>query len=352
MEDGGEAEPAAEFGPGDVLEGGRWHFTQQQIVEDLGVLLAQRPEGLRDGEGDQEVRHARQETGFLGGAPALLVERPAHRAVAVVATMVAVTQGVAGDGPPPSLGLPAQGEHDGFEGVLHRGGADVAPGAVHGLGQAAALRVPALPHSGKEPLRIAVRPVVAAQPHQELLADGHLPALAALAVDHPQHAALAVDVAGLQMGALAQAQPAVVHHGEQGPEPPLPDRAQQGGHPFDRLRTGFLPADDVGKQFLAMELDGLPALPLAAQVVAVEGPQRAQGLVDGGVLQLLLHLQVQQEVPHLGLAEAPDRLALVVLRQAPHPRQVSLAGARLQISKLDKGTEFLVPRLRGDAVVC
>jgi hypothetical protein len=184
---------------------------------------------------------------------------------------------------------------------------------------------------------------VAAQPRQQLLADGHLAALAPLAVDDSHHPALAVDMAGLEVGAFAEPQPEVVHHGEQRPEVAGADRAEQGGHP--------VPADDVGQLFLAVELDVLPALPLAAEVVAVEGAQRAQRLVDGRIFQFKVRLQIDQELEDLPLAEAPDRLAAAVLRQTPHPREVGLARARLEVSKLDKGGELLVPRLRGDGGV-
>ena len=88
--------------------------------------------------------------------------------------------------------------------------------------------------------------------------------------------ALAVDVAGLELGRFAQAQTAVVHHGEQGAQPALPDRAEQLLH--------LLAADDVGKQLLAVELDLLPALPVPSEVVAVETAQGTERLVDGGVL--------------------------------------------------------------------
>jgi len=60
---------------------------------------------------------------------------------------------------------------------------------------------------------------------------------------------------------------------------------------------------------------------------------------------------MQQEVPDLGLAQAPDRPAAVVGGETSNPREIALAGANAEISKLDKGGEFLVPILRGDCGV-
>ncbi len=97
-----------------------------------------------------------------------------------------------------------------------------------------------------------------------------------------------------------------------------------------------------------MELDLLPALPIPSEVVAISTAQGTERLVDGGVLEFALHLQVEQEVPDRGFAQAPDRLAVVMHGETPDPREVALAGAGAEISKLDKGGEFLVPILRGD----
>ncbi len=51
MKDGGEAEASSEFGLREVLHGAGT-LAQEKIVEDAGVLFAERPEGVRDGEGD------------------------------------------------------------------------------------------------------------------------------------------------------------------------------------------------------------------------------------------------------------------------------------------------------------
>ncbi len=90
------------------------------------------------------------------------------------------------------------------------------------LGELAAL--PVLSQSGEEPLRIAVGLPKVAQPHQQFVGEGHLAILAALALDDAQHAALAVNVAGLDVNGLADAQTAVIHDGEHGPKAALVHR--------------------------------------------------------------------------------------------------------------------------------
>jgi len=195
---------------------------------------------------------------------------------------------------------------------------------------------------GKEPLAIAVGLPVAAQALQQLFADGNLAELVSLSL-HPHDLPLSIDVSGLEVGAFTQTQSAVVHDGEQPPKASFPDRVQQGGHLF--------PADDVGQQLHAMELDVVPALPWPAQMISEEGAQCAQRLVDRRVLQLAISLQVNQEFEDSAFAQPADRFALVETPQPPHPVEIRLAGAGAEISKLDKGGEVLVPRLRDDAAI-
>ena len=109
----GEPRGAAEFGSAEVFErsGG---LAQQQVVEDGGVGLADAAQGVGHGEGDQEVGHAGEEAGLLGGGPLLLIDGAALGAGAMVATVVGKVPGVrvAGALPePPAEGGGAAGQH-------------------------------------------------------------------------------------------------------------------------------------------------------------------------------------------------------------------------------------------------
>jgi hypothetical protein len=53
-----------------------------------------------------------------------------------------------------------------------------------------------------------------------------------------------------------------------------------------------------------VQRDLLPDLPLSPEVIAVEGAQRADGLVDGGGLELPALLQMDEEVEDLAAVEA------------------------------------------------
>ena len=94
VEHGCHTESPAELGLGEILQSAGT-LAQEQVVEDGGVLFAERPEGVRNGESDEVVWDAGQEARFLGGTPSLLIECPALRTVAMVATMVGVVLGVA-----------------------------------------------------------------------------------------------------------------------------------------------------------------------------------------------------------------------------------------------------------------
>ena len=81
------------------------------------------------------------------------------------------------------------------------------------------------------------------------------------------------------------------------------------------------------------------------------GPQCAVRLIDRRVFQLAIGLQLHKELEDHSLAQSLQRLAFIEPPQAPHPRQIRLADAGLEISKLDKGAEVLLPWLRGEAAI-
>jgi hypothetical protein len=177
-----------------------------------------------------------------------------------------------------------------------------------------------------------------AEPLDERVGDGDLAILAALGSDDADDSARGVDVAGLEADDLAEAQAAVIHEDEDGEETSLADRAEEAGD--------FIPAQDIGQLFDAANLDLAPALPLAAEVVAVEGAQGADGLIDGGVLQLPLLAQGNEEVEDLVLAELRGITLRVGLVELAHPVEVAGAGSWREATEIDTAFEVAPPLLR------
>lgn len=145
-------------------------------------------------------------------------------------------------------------------------------------------------------------------------------------------------MAGLEADDLAEAQAAVIHEDKDGEEPPLADRAEESGD--------LVPAEDVGELLVASDFDLAPALPLSAEVVAVEGAQGADGLVDGGVLQPPLLAQGDEEVENLVLAELGGIAIREGLVELAHPVEVAGLGSRRETTEIDTAFEVAPPLLR------
>ena len=137
---------------------------------------------------------------------------------------------------------------------------------------------------------------------------------------------------------FAEAQAAVVHEGEDRPEASFFDRAEESGD--------LLAAQDVGELLVAPYLDPAPALPLPAEVVAVEGAQGADGLVDGGVLELALLAQGNEEVEDLVLAELRGIAVREGLVELSHPAEVGSPGSWREATEIDTAFEVAPLLLR------
>ena len=251
----------------------------------------------------------------------------------------AMAQGVAGDRAMPGPPIPAQGKDGGAHRGLHRGIAHGLGGASQGVGQGGTGALPAAPRRGEEPLGIAVALPEGAQPLDEFRGNGHLAIFAALAADDADDAARGVDVAGLEMDGLAQAQAAVIHQGEDGAETSFPDRAEKAGD--------LLAAQDVGELLVASYLDPAPAPPLPAEVVAVEGAQGADGLVDGGVLESALLAQGDEEIEDLVLAECGGIAVREGLVELAHPAEVGGPGSWREATEIEVALKVAPPLGRG-----
>ena|GEM_PF-3593333 len=139
----------------------------------------------------------------------------------------------------------------------------------------------------------------AAQADEELGADRDLTWLAALGVGDAQDEAFAVDVFRADMKGFAQAQAALIDEGEVGAVAAVAKGAQEFGD--------FLAGEDVGQWLDALDFDFRPDFPGLAEVVAVEGAQGADGLVEGGAGELAVGLEVDEEVEDLGRFEIRER---------------------------------------------
>lgn len=177
--------------------------------------------------------------------------------------------------------------HGGPDAGVGHGAAAVAEGLFQGDAGA----FPAASGRGEEPVGIAVPGPEAAQADEELGADRDFAGLAALGVGDAQDEACAVDVLGADMKGFAQAQAALIDEGEVGAVTTVAEGAQESGD--------FLAGEDVGQWLDALDADFRPDFPGLAEVVAVEGAQGADGLVEGGAGELAFGLEVDEEVEDL-----------------------------------------------------
>ncbi len=161
----------------------------------------------------------------------------------------------------------------------------------------------------------------AAQQLQHVLGQRNVAVLAALALDDADaHAVgVAVDVGHAQMPQLRQSQARAVGQHQEGSR----RRARgDGEQPGDLLAR-----EDLGQALWCDAQWDVEHLAVQSEHGAVEEPERAAVLVDGGARALAIAQQVQQELLHLlgaqGVGAAP-----VVPGQARHGVDVGLLGAK------------------------
>ena len=77
-----------------------------------------------------------------------------------------------------------------------------------------------------------------------------------------------------------------------------------------RKQGDLLAGQHVGQRFVALDVDLLPDVPVESEVVAVEGAQGADGLVERAGFELALVLEVDEEVEHLPAPREGDGSAL------------------------------------------
>lgn len=106
----------------------------------------------------------------------------------------------------------------------------------------------------------------------------------------------------------------------------------------------------MGQGFLAANLDLLPDIPIAVQVITIERAQRADGLIESAGLEFTIDLEMGQEGEDLGLAQAWDLGCGVVGGELTDPAEVGCLRAFTQPFELDKTSVVLVPFGRGEVL--
>jgi len=139
---------------------------------------------------------------------------------------------------------------------------------------------------------------------------------------------------------LAQAQATLIDQGEVGAVATVTEGAQELGD--------LLAGEDMGQWLDALDVDFRPDLPSLVEMVAVEGAQGADGLVEGGAGELALGLEVDQEVEDLARIEIRQRSGRVVTGKLGGPAEIGLDGTSAQAFELDEAEVVLIPLAGGD----
>ena len=214
---------------------------------------------------------------------------------------------------------------------------------MHGLAQGDVRCVPAAAHAGEEPLGILVAGVEPAQAGEELGSDGNFARLVVFGFGNVDDQTLAVDVAGFDGERLADAQPALIQDGEEGPVAPVAESPQEQGD----LITG----QHVGQRFLALDVDLFPDVPVEPEVVAVKGAQAADGLVESGRREFALVLEVDEEVEHARRGQRGQVGFPEMCAELADPGVVIDAAALGEAFQLDEAGEVLIPVSRRECVI-
>ena len=86
-------------------------------------------------------------------------------------------------------------------------------------------------------------------------------------------------------------------------------------------------------------------------MVAVEGAQPADGLVEGGRSEFPLVLEVDEEVEHAHRRECGKIFVREVLVELEDPAKVAVTAALGEAFELDEAGEVLIPRSRRECVI-
>jgi hypothetical protein len=105
----------------------------------------------------------------------------------------------------------------------------------------------------------------------------------------------------------------------------------------------------VGQGFLALDLDACPDLPGLTEVIAVEGAQGADGLIEGGASELAFTLEMKEEIEDFARAKVGELCAGVVIGELGDPTEVGSDGSPAQAFEVDETGVILIPLCGGEA---
>ena len=215
---------------------------------------------------------------------------------------------------------------------------------VKGLLKADAGGFPATAGSGKNPVGIAVPGPKFTESGEEFGCDGDVPFVAAfgVAMGHAEGEALAVDVAGFEVEGFVETQAALVDGGEKGAVSAVAEGGEEACH--------FLAGEDVRERLFAADFDLGPDLPAVSEMIAEEGAQGADGLIDGGAFEIAPGLKVEEEVEDLRAFEVGQVFFGVMVVELLDPAEVGFGGSFAKTFELDKAGELLIPLPRSEAV--
>ena len=189
--------------------------------------------------------------------------------------------------------------------------------AVHGLAQRDAGAFPAAADAGKEPFGVLVAGVELAQAGEKSGSDGDFARLAVLGFGDVNDEPFAVDVLGFDGERFVEPQSALIDDGAVGAVAAVTKGAQE--------TSDLVAGEHVGKRFVALDVDLFPDVPVEAEVVAVEGAQRADGLVECARPELALVLKVDEEVEHALRRQVGQVLVRVMSGELADPAVVGQA---------------------------
>lgn len=188
---------------------------------------------------------------------------------------------------------------------------------MHGLAQGGAGAVPTATHAREEPFGVFVARVELAQAGEEFGGDGNFARLVVFGLGNVDDEPLAVDVAGFDGKCLADAQPALIDDGAECAVATVAKGPQEQGD--------LVAGEDVGKRFLALDVDLFPDVPVEAEVVAVKGTQTANGLVERGGGQFALILEVDEEIEHARRGQRGEILIREMTAELADPAVITQA---------------------------
>ena len=206
---------------------------------------------------------------------------------------------------------------------------------MQGLAQRHAAALPATSGAGEQPLGVAVRLPELAQAVEQLGRDRHFALLAAFTFGDANDQTFAIDVSRLDVQSFAHTQATLVDNGEVSAVATVAEGAQQSGD--------FVAGEHMRQRLLTENLDFLPDVPIAIEVIAIKGAQSAHRLIECAALELAFILQVNQEIENLGFAETRNLSCRVVRRELPDPAEVAALRALAQSFELDKALVVAIP---------